>query len=106
MTNITRAVVEAALDSSSAFAWVPEGDKHDRRFVVTTDSVPLGRVVRVIGVGVTAYDFDGVQVGPVVGSYSKAGQALEAELRRRWAAGQADEITAQINAAAAEIGPC
>lgn len=103
MTNITRAVVEAALDSSSAFAWVPEGAKCDRRFVVTTDSVPLGRAVRAIGVGVTAYDFDGVQVGPIVGSLYQAGQALEAELRGRWAAGQAGEITAQIAAIAAEI---
>lgn len=103
MTNITRAVVEAALDSSSAFGWVPAGAKRDRRFVVTTDSVPLGRAVRVIGVGVTAYDFDGAQVGPIVGSLYQAGQALEAELRGRWAAGQADEITAQVAALAAEI---
>jgi hypothetical protein len=106
MTDITRAAVEAALDSSSAFGLVPEGAKRDRRFVVTTDSVPIGRAVRVIGVGVTAYDFDGAQVGPIVGSLYQAGQALEAELRGRWAAGQAGEIIAQINATVAEIGSC
>lgn len=103
MTGITRTVVEAALDSSSAFGWVPEGAKRDRRFVVTKDSVPFGRAIRVIGVGVTAYDFDGAQVGPIVGSLYQAGQALEAELRGRWAAGQADEITTQIAALAAGI---
>lgn len=104
MTNITQAVVEAALDSTSAFAWMPEGAKRDRRFVAVKDSIPLGRVVRVIGVGVTAYDLDGAQIGPIVGSHYQASQALEAELRGRWAAGQAAEITAQIAAAAAEMG--
>lgn len=103
MAGITQSTVEAALDSSSAFGWTPEG-RHTGKFVISKDSVPLGRAVRVVGAGVTAYDFDGAQVGPIVASLYAAGLALEGELVRRRAVGQIDSIVAQAVVVAAEIG--
>ena len=82
---------------------MPDGDRRSRKFVIVKDSVPLGRATRVIGTGFTAHDLDGNQIGPTVSSLYQAGKAVEAELQRRRAAGQIDEITAQANAVAADM---
>ncbi len=93
MTNF-HALAEAALDSPSAFAFIPES-KHGGPFLVSVDGIILGRVARagipgIPGTGQRMYDaFDmtGQYIGCESGLCGAAG-AIEVELRRRRASGE------------------